>query len=120
MCIRDRDPLDRRSDLYAAGVMLWEMLADRPLFTGTLREITAQQLFREVARPSTIRTGVPLDLEVVAMTLLARDRDERYPTARAAIDALLGCADVPRDGRSDLAKLLVARFPEAAGARSAR
>jgi serine/threonine-protein kinase len=110
------DPLDGRTDLYAAGVMLWEMLADRPLFTGTLREITAQQLFREVARPSSFHTGVPLDVEAVAMTMLARDRAQRYPSAQAAIDALLGCVDVARDGRGDLADLLVERFPEA-GAR---
>ncbi|HEX3476413.1 MAG TPA: protein kinase [Kofleriaceae bacterium] len=114
------EPLDGRTDLYAAGVMLWEMLADRPLFHGTLREITAQQLFRDATRPSSFRAGVPLDLEAVAMTLLARDRDARYPTARAAIDALLGCADVPRDGRGELAELLLERFPATAGARSAR
>src|SRR5262249_19710578 len=74
----------------------------------------------EIARPGAFRAGVPLDLEAVAMTMLARDRNERYPTARAAIDALLGCADVSRDGRGDLAELLVERFPEEAGARSAR
>ena len=114
------EPIDGRADLFAAGVMLWEMLADRPLFTGTAREITAQVMFRDIARPSAFRTGVPPDLEAVAMTLLAHDRDARYPTAQAAIDALLRCADAPRDGRGELVALLAARFSAAAGTRSPR
>ena len=114
------DPLDGRADLFAAGVMLWEMLADRPLFTGTAREITAQVMFKDIARPSSFRAGVPADLEAVAMTLLAHQRDRRYPTARAAIDALLGCADVPRDGRGELAQLLAERFPTGPGAQAPR
>lgn len=113
------EPLDGRADLFAAGVMLWEMLADRPLFTGTAREITAQVMFRDIARPSSFRAGVPADLEAVAMKLLAYQRGDRYPTAQAAIDALLGCADVPRDGRGELAQLLAVRF-SATGARGPR
>ena len=109
------DPLDGRSDLYAAGVMLWEMLADRPLFTGTPREIVNQVMFRGVAPPSRFRGAVPADLEAVAMTLLACRREDRYPTAGAAIEALLRCADAPRDGRGALVRLLAARFPAAGG-----
>jgi serine/threonine protein kinase len=102
--------LDGRTDLYAAGVMLWEMLADRPLFTGTPREISAQVMFRDCPRPSQFRAGVPADLEAVAMTLLARERDARHASAEAAIDALLGCVDAPRDGRGELRRLMAVRF----------
>jgi serine/threonine-protein kinase len=109
-------PLDGRADLFATGVMLWEMLADRPLFTGTAKEITAQVLFKDIARPSSLRRGVPADLEAVAMTLLAYDRRDRYPTAGAAIQALLACADAPRDGRGELVLVLAARFRSASGA----
>jgi serine/threonine-protein kinase len=107
------EPLDGRADLFAAGVMLWEMLAGRALFAGTAKEITAQVMFKEVARPSSFRAGVPADLEAVAMTLLAHDRDARYATAEAAIAALLRCADVPRDGRGELVALLTERFAAA-------
>jgi serine/threonine-protein kinase len=112
------EPLDGRSDLFSAGVMLWEMLAHRPLFTGAAREIMAQVMFRDVRPPSAVMPGVPGDLEAVAMVLLSRDRDARYPTAQAAIEALLGCRDVPRDGRSELAHLLAVRFPRSPGLRS--
>jgi serine/threonine-protein kinase len=110
------EKLDGRTDLYAVGVMLWEMLAHRPLFAGTTREILGQVMFRDVAAPSSFRRHVPVDLEAIAMKLLARDRGERYPTAEAAIEALLRCDDVPRDGRGDLAHLLSERFPRASGA----
>ena len=106
--------IDGRADLYAAGVMLWEMLADRPLFTGTPREIAVQVMFRDCPRPSQFRAGVPADLEAVAMHLLARDRDARPASAQAAIEELLGCADAPRDGRGELCRLMAVRFLGAA------
>ncbi|HET9620732.1 MAG TPA: serine/threonine-protein kinase [Kofleriaceae bacterium] len=101
--------LDGRCDLYAAGVMLWELLAQRPLFTGTRREIFRQATFRDVVPPSRVRAGVAPDVEAVAMKLLARDRAQRFATARAAIDALLSCRDAPRDGRGELVALLAER-----------
>jgi len=113
------EPIDGRADLYAVGVMLWEMLARRPLFAGTANEILAQVMFRDLPAASA-SGGVPADLEAVARTLLARDPAARYPSAAAAIDALLRCDDVPRDGRGALTHVLAERFPTAAGARSAR
>ncbi|MEO7733638.1 MAG: serine/threonine-protein kinase, partial [Kofleriaceae bacterium] len=113
------EPIDGRADLYAVGVMLWEMLARRPLFAGTANEILAQVMFKELPAP-TAPGGGPADLEAVALTLLARDPADRYASAAAAIDALLRCADVPRDGRGELTHALAERFPTAAGARSSR
>jgi serine/threonine protein kinase len=103
--------LDGRTDLYAVGVMLWEMLAHRPLFIGTLKEILAQAMFRNIVLPSSLRAEAPAELEAVAMKLLARDRDQRYPDASAAIEALLRCSDAPRDGRGELVAALAERFP---------
>ncbi|MBA3502126.1 MAG: serine/threonine protein kinase [Deltaproteobacteria bacterium] len=107
------DPLDPRSDLWAVGVMLWEMLANRSLFDGTPRECIAQVLFKEIPRPSAIRSRVPADLEAITMRLLTRELDQRYPTAEAVIDDLLRCEDAPRDGRGELVRLLGERFPDA-------
>jgi serine/threonine-protein kinase len=109
--------LDGRTDLYSVGVMLWEMLAHRPLFVGTANEILAQVMFKDIAPPASPRGRVPADLAAIAMKLLARDRRTRYPTAEAAIEALLSCGDAPRDGRGELVNLLAERFPRATDSR---
>lgn len=71
------EQLDGRSDLFAVGVMLWELLACQPLFAGTTQESIAQVLFKPIQRPSTLLPGIPLDLEFIAMRLLERSRDAR-------------------------------------------
>jgi serine/threonine protein kinase len=112
-------PLDGRSDLFSVGVVLWEALTGTRLFQGEgAMEICAQILFRDAPRPSAVRSGIPADLEAVTMKLLARDPGARYATAERAIDDLARCADHPRDGRSDLVRLLASRFPAEATPRS--
>lgn len=113
------EPLDGRSDLYSVGVMLWEMLAHQPLFSGTPREIMGQVMFKEIVPPSAIRPGVPRDLEKFVMTMIARDRNARYANAPTAIAELLKCDEAPRDGRGDLARLLGERRGKGLDARAA-
>lgn len=105
------DELDGRSDLYAAGIVLWELLALRRLGVGSARDVTAEVAFQAIPRPSQYREGVPADLEALAMRLLAFNRDERYRTAELAARDLMRCQDSPQDGRGELARLLDERFP---------
>ncbi len=107
----NREALDGRSDLYAVGVVLWELLAHQRLRVGPRGDGKARIAFQAIPRPSKYRRGIPADLEAVAMRLLALDRDRRYRTAELAADALVRCRDVPRDGRGDLVRLLDERFP---------
>ena len=113
------EQLDGRSDLFAVGVMLWEMLVGRRLFMGEdTRSTLAAVLFGQVPRPRSLRGDVPKDLERVVMKLLERDLPARYPTAEAAIGDLLDCTDAPKSGRELLTKTLAERFPATgAGAR---
>jgi serine/threonine protein kinase len=106
------EALDGRSDLFAVGIILWELLAGTKLFPGGMRETFVRILSHDAPRPSRFAAGVPPDLEAVAMQLLARDREDRYPTAEAAIEALARCADNPRNGRSELVRWMAQQFPE--------
>jgi eukaryotic-like serine/threonine-protein kinase len=111
-------PLDGRSDLFAVGVMLWEMLCGRRLFSGEdTRSTLAAVLFGQIPRPRSLRPDVPKDLERVVMKLLERDLPARYATAELAIADLLECAEAPRDGRALLARTLTERFPQNAPVR---
>ena len=106
-----RDPLDGRSDLYAVGIVLWELLALQRLRVGPPGTVEVTTAFQAIRRPSEYRPGIPADLEAVAMRLLAYDRADRYRTAELAAHDLMRCQDVPRDGRRELVGLLDERFP---------
>lgn len=106
-----RQPLDGRSDLFSVGVILWELLAGRPLFRGaTLHESFAALFYLPIPSPSLERPDVPPEVAAVALRLLSRLPADRYATAGAAIEALLACPAAPRDGRSELVALMQARF----------
>jgi hypothetical protein len=105
------EPLDGRSDLFAVGVMLWEMLVGQSLFSRkTLQESLSALFNSTIPLPQTVRPEVSEDVARVAMRLLQRDRSERYATAEDAIRDLLACSDAPRDGRAELVAILEERF----------
>ena len=113
--------LDGRSDLFAVGVMLWEMIVGRRLFVGEdTRATLAAVLFGQIPRPRALRPDVPKDLEHVVMKLLERDLPARYATAELAIQDLLECEDAPKAGRELLVRTLAERFPNEAHVRQSR
>jgi serine/threonine protein kinase len=104
-------PIDGRSDLFSVGVMLFEMLCLQPLFAGaTMEETFSRLFFQPIPAPHDLRPEVPVDLSRVVASLLVRERDQRTPSARAALAALLGCNDCPKDGRDELIATLSQRF----------
>ena len=76
-------PIDVRTDIFAVGIILWEMLAGRRLFYGETDFATVKQV-QEAKIPSlrAENPAVPAELEHILARALARDPAARYPTAR--------------------------------------
>ncbi|HEY2513978.1 MAG TPA: serine/threonine-protein kinase, partial [Polyangiaceae bacterium] len=72
---------DRRADVFAFGVVLWEMLTRKPLFSGNPLAILTRLAGEDVPAPSSVRPGVPPALDAIALKATRRDRNERYATA---------------------------------------
>jgi len=83
--------VDRRADVFAAGIVLWEMIVGARLFGGDdARETYRRIASCEVPSPSASAPGRDVDpeLEAIVMKALARQPEDRYPTAAAMADAL--------------------------------
>lgn len=105
--------LDGRSDLFAVGVVLWEMLCRRQLFRQESEVATMHSVLSAPAPPpSARRPDTPPDLERVVMRLLAKEREGRYATAAEAAAALGECEHFPRNGSEFLERVLEERFAE--------
>ena len=74
--------LDNRSDIYALGVVLYEMVTGHRPFTGrTLAELTQAIVGGTLRPPSTYNQEISNELEQIILTAMARNRDERYENA---------------------------------------
>lgn len=81
--------VDRRTDLYSAGVMLYEMIAAQLPFIDDDRAARATaRLQEEPPPPSRHNAKVPRELDAIVLHLLARDRDARYSEAREVVEDL--------------------------------
>src|SRR5580700_5705252 len=77
------EAIDARADVFAAGIMLWELAAGRRMYrTGEGRESLIEQA-RKADVPQLERRGLPAEdtLQRIVAKALARDRSERYPSA---------------------------------------
>jgi CRP-like cAMP-binding protein len=83
------DVVDARTDVWAAGVVLWEMLVGARLFaTDSPVDTVARVLGLDVPRPSTSRAGVPGALDEICRRALLRPLDARTPSAAVFADEL--------------------------------
>ncbi|MEO8800326.1 MAG: serine/threonine-protein kinase [Polyangiaceae bacterium] len=77
------DDIDHRSDIFAMGVMLFELTTGRRLFKGASEYETLKLICdRDYPRPSQVLANYPPALERIVMRALEKDRDERYQSAR--------------------------------------
>ncbi len=74
--------LDNRSDVYALGVVLYEMITGQRPFTGrSMPELTQAIITGSAQAPSTLNEEMTPELERIILTAMARDREERYEDA---------------------------------------
>ena len=76
------EDLDRRSDVFSLGIVLYELVTGARLFAGTNEFAILQKIVSEdVAPPSRRRADLPAELEQIILKALRRDRRERYASA---------------------------------------
>jgi serine/threonine-protein kinase len=77
------EEIDHRSDIFAAGVILFELTTGRRLFKGASEYDTLKLICEsEYPMPSDVAPGYPAELERIVMKALAKNRDARYQSAR--------------------------------------
>ena len=81
------ESVDSRSDVYSTGCLLYELLTGRPPFVGDSPVSVAYQHVREQAQPpSALDEDLTPEIDAIVMKALAKDLDERYPSAAAMKD----------------------------------
>jgi serine/threonine protein kinase len=77
-----------RSDLYSAGILLYHCLTGRPPFSGDTRSVVHQQIHEDPIPPRVLNGAISPGLETVIMKALAKDPENRYPSASAMLEGL--------------------------------
>jgi serine/threonine-protein kinase len=87
--------LDRRSDIFTMGIVLWEALTGRPLFQAETEAVTLSRLVSgPIPSVRSFVPDVPASLDDVCRRALYRDRNRRFRTAAEMAEALERAAEV--------------------------
>ena len=96
------EAIDGRSDLFALGCVLYEMLVGEPPFTGaSVQAVIAKRFFHTPPNVTEVRQGLPGAVGNAVARLLAKTPTDRYPTGAHLVSAIrsaeMGLAAHPRD-----------------------
>lgn len=107
--------LDRRSDVFAVGICLYELLTGERLFIGDSDFSVLEKVRKaEIAPPSTYNQRIPSELEQIVLKALARDTADRYQYASEVAEDLQKFLITSGSvfGRKDVAEYMKATFAE--------
>jgi eukaryotic-like serine/threonine-protein kinase len=108
-------PVDRRADVYAVGIMLWEAITDRRFRTGNDVDVVRQVLDGRITPVEAVVPDCPPELARICSRALAYDPDERYPSARemqSDLEAFVASTPTMRQGTRDLGELVETAFAD--------
>ncbi|UCE31055.1 MAG: serine/threonine protein kinase [Burkholderiales bacterium] len=115
--------IDHRIDLYASGAVLYQLLTGQQVYSGSMEQVMYKTVTETPLPPSQVEgAGHWARYDPVVLRALARDRDQRYGSAREFQDALLAVGGQPASATvSDATLVMVpqAAAPEPGAARPA-
>ena len=80
--------VDCRSDVYSLGIVLYELLTQKPAYSGTNYDIFQKILHEEPTLPRKINPEIPVALQRITLHAIAKDKNDRYQTASIFAQAL--------------------------------
>jgi len=87
--MKDSGTIDGRTDIYALGCVMYEMLVGSPPFTGSTAQVVMARHATDPVPPiRTVRSNVPAELEAVVMRCLAKVPADRFADANEMVTAL--------------------------------
>lgn len=93
-------PVDRATDIYALGADLYRLLTGSPVFTGRTREEVARQhVYAAVPALSSVRPGLPPELDDIIATAMAKRPEQRFPHPEALVSAYMQVVTPSRPSR---------------------
>jgi eukaryotic-like serine/threonine-protein kinase len=95
-------PIDRRSDIFSAGIIFYQLLTWQKPFTGTQWELAKKIIEDDPPWPSKL-VEIPADIDRVVARAMAKQRERRYETARKFAEAIQRIAlGKPLEGHDDV------------------
>ncbi len=99
--------LDHRTDLWALGAVIYEMVTGQRAFQGHYDQAITYSIQHEEPEPMTaLRTGVPMELEWIAGKCLTKDREKRYQSTTEVLLDLEALREKQKAGKSTIVKTM--------------